>query len=61
MNSQFTSPEAEENSSAEQPETKNTQPTETSSRPGKGRMVDVTDEELAFQFLGAKKTSEESV
>ena len=43
------------------PAPKDTQPTEMSFKPGKGRMVDVTDEGLAFQFLGAKKPSEESV
>jgi hypothetical protein len=31
------------------------------SKPRKGRIIDVTEEGLAFQFLGVQKPSDESV
>jgi hypothetical protein len=43
------------------PATNDEQPTETSSKPGKSRMIDDTHLGLAFQFLGVKKPSDESV
>jgi hypothetical protein len=54
MKPTYISPEDEENSSVEKQETKDTPPTETSSKPGKGRMIDDTHLGLAFQFLGVK-------
>jgi hypothetical protein len=54
MKPTYTSPEDEANSPAEKHETKGTPPTETSSKPGKGRIIDATHLGLAFQFIGVK-------
>jgi hypothetical protein len=51
-----------------EPETKDTATTQeriadevSNPKPRKGRMVDVTEEGLAFQFLGVQKPSDESI
>jgi hypothetical protein len=57
-----------ENRKSMEPETKDTASDQeriadevSNLKPRKGRIVDVTEEGLAFQFLGVKRPSDESV